>query len=82
MTKRERLEDLGVLLEKLQSLMDHELFEIFDKLGCRRKDFIEHIDALPEEKRDDILHSIAYGIDSVQSLIGDCWAIARGEDEE
>ncbi len=81
MTKRERLEDLGVLLEKISSLMDHDLFEICDKAGCRTKDFDEHFRTLSEDKQSDLLHEIAYGIEDVSNKLADCWAIAKGEEE-
>ena len=83
MTKRERLEDLGVLLEKLATLMDDDLFDVLERNSCRRpKDICEAYDALNEDKRYDLLTELAYGVERVSNEIGECWAIARGSDTD
>lgn len=82
MARRERIEDIGKMEEKLSNLMDHELFSVIASFGCRRsKDFAEHFNTLDEEKSEELLYQIAYGLEKVYSEICDLWGIAVGEDE-
>jgi hypothetical protein len=83
MTQRERIEDLGVLLEKLATLMDDDLFEVLERNSCRRpKDVCEAFEALTEDNRCDLLIEMAYGIERVSNEISECWSIARGSDTD
>jgi hypothetical protein len=77
---RERLEDLGRVSEKLSFLCDHEIFDW--KEGARCKDVCEWFSKLPEEKKYDIIHSLAYNLDEISNLLHDCYQVARWGDED
>lgn len=81
MSKRERIEDLGVLKEKLKNLFNHELFDIFEKYDIRRpKDVCEIFSEIEEDKKLELVSSLAYMIEEVRDLIADCLDVAEGED--
>lgn len=83
MSKKERLEDLGILLVKIENIMEHDLFDCIENIGCNRpKDFIDVFDTLNEDQKEDFLHSLAYNISSVNDMLAECWCIAKGNDEE
>jgi hypothetical protein len=75
---RQRIEDLGRLSVKLQSLFDDEVFHIYNG---RRKDFIGWFNDQTEEKRHDILHELIYGLERLHEGISDCCCIADGNDD-
>lgn len=79
MTKRERLEDIGRIQERLSALMEHEMFDLMERV--RPKDFTEWFRNQTEEEQDALLHTIAYGVQNINFEIADIWGIARGEDE-
>ena len=74
---RERIEDLGRISVLIDKLLDHELFNL---IVCRDKDFIDSFEALEEDKRDDLLHNLAYGISSVRDELYEILCIAKGTD--
>ena len=76
---RERVEDLGRLAVLLDNLLEHKLFDE-SNLPRRCKDCHEWWEAMSEDKRDDALHSIIYGIDDVKDKICEAISIARGQD--
>lgn len=78
-----RIEDLGRIREKLSSLLDHELFSIFDKFGIgRAKDATWIFKDLSDERKDDLIHELAYGIEHVKGLICDCFFLSVGDRED
>ena len=81
MTKRDRLEDLGRLQEKIRQICDSDLMEILDRISCRRpKDFEQVFNEMSDERKSDLLHEIAYGLETVSSMLADCYCIAAGLD--
>lgn len=69
---RERVEDLGILAEKIGSLVDHELFDkvIHDEKFCEiYKD---------EEKLDELYFQLRY----LKDELTECWHTARYGDED
>lgn len=83
MTKRERLEDLGVVAEKLRCLLDYDLFSILEKNGCRRaKDAVEIFSELSEDKKYDLIHDLAYAIHEAQECIAECYSLAMWPDDD
>lgn len=69
------------MLEKLTSLMDDDVFDLVNNLGCRKKDFEDYFYTLDKEKQGDLLHKIAYGLESASHKLADCWSVAKGDDE-
>jgi hypothetical protein len=82
MTQRQRIEDLGVLSEKLHNLSEDELFEVIDKVCRRCKDFTDVFQTLSEDRKEEILDEIAYGIERVKEKIVECYFVALGEEED
>ena len=81
MTKRDRLEDLGRLQEKIRQICDSDLMELLDRISCRRaKDFEQVFNEMSPEKKSDLLHEIAYGLEAVSNMLADCYCIAAGFD--
>ncbi len=74
---RERIEDIGRLCVMIDKLLEHELFNI---ITCRDKDFVDVFEEMQQEQRDDLLHSIAYGISSVRDELYEMLSIAKGTD--
>lgn len=74
---RERIEDIGRLLVMTEALVDHELFTL---ITCRDKDFIDVFGEMKEDKKDDLLHSLAYSISSVRDQLYEMVSICRGTD--
>jgi hypothetical protein len=74
---RERIEDLGRLCVMTEKLLDHQLFHL---ITCREKDFLDVFEEMKEEQRDDLLHSMAYGISGVRDELYEMLSIAKGND--
>tara|TARA_R110000868_G_scaffold388706_1_gene657752 strand:+ start:1032 stop:1283 length:252 start_codon:yes stop_codon:yes gene_type:complete len=75
---RQRIEDLGRIAAILsKELCDHSLFSLY--IG-RNKDFTEYFELLSEEKKDDLLHSMIYGISDLRDQLYELLEIANGED--
>ncbi len=79
MSGKHRLEDLGVLSEKLRMLSIHDVFGL---IPGRKKDFCEYFYELEVEKQWDLLHELIYGIDHVQEKILECLNVADGSEYE
>ena len=75
---RDRIEDLGRLAEKLSGLCDHEIFDW--KENKRSKDASDWFMELSDEKKSDIIHSLAYNLDYINNQLHDCYQIARHGD--
>jgi hypothetical protein len=75
---RQRIEDLGRIAAILsKDICDHSLFSLYTG---RNKDFIEYFELLPEEKKDDLLHSMIYSISDLRDQLYELLEIANGED--
>jgi len=71
---RERVEDLGVLAERLRQLMDNE---IYSAVRVRDETFCETY------KNEDKLEELYYQIQYLTDELAECWQIARfGDDDE
>jgi hypothetical protein len=80
MTKKERLEDLGILCEKLYKLGGNELFDLIPNTG-RAKDAPAWFRSLDEEKQDELIYLMARRLFDVENEISECWSIAKGDHE-
>lgn len=79
---KQRIEDLGRLREKISALCDDDLFHLFEREGITRaKDAIDGFNNLTEERKEDLINDIAYGIERVLDELCACFFIADGEDE-
>ena len=88
MTKRERLEDIGVLLNKLDALLEDDMFENTGSKHCfetwvaktfpskKLEELNEEVDSLGDE-----LYDYHMKIRYLKTRIEEIWAIARGDDE-
>ena len=76
---RHRVEDLGRLAVLIRNLLDHPLFDD-DLLPRRPKDYWEWFSSLPEEKKEEILHSWVYGIENLSEKLYEMLEIAEGKD--
>lgn len=74
---RERIEDLGRILELLNVCLNHELFDL---ISCRTKDFEEEFQNYSDQHKEDVLNSLAYGITYLEEKLTECLEIAKGED--
>lgn len=81
--QRQRIEDLGILTEKLSKLHDDEIFAKYETLGVRRKkDFMQAFAELSDEAKLSFADDLVYGIDRVHDEIAECWGVARGEEQQ
>lgn len=80
MAARDRLEDIGILCEKLHNLCDHEIFEWMG--NNRPKEATEWFSNLSDDAKDDVIHSMAYNLEFVQNQLYDMYQLARWGDEE
>lgn len=74
---RERVEDLGRIAALMRAILDMPLFE---ERHYRKKDFLEHLEALTEDKREELLHDIPYQVDDVKDKLYEILEIAEGMD--
>ena len=74
---RDRLEDIGRILILLENALN---LDIFDEFPCRNKDFVEWVEELSEEKREEVLHPIPYKIQELQEKLYEMREIASGLD--
>lgn len=79
MTKRERLEDLGRVSVMIESLREHELFQLYD--GAPKR-FEEWWETLTIEQKFKFMHDMAYGIEDVYSKVCEICCVADGDFEE
>ena len=74
---RQRVEDLGRLAVLIRDLIDHKLFDE-ESLPHRPKDNWEWFNSLPENRKEDVLHSWVYGIENLKEKLYEILEIARG----
>lgn len=76
MTKRERIEDLGIIQEKLTRFFDdrEDLFREFDSKHQEEK-FVQ------KYRCEDNLYDLFYKLRGLENELWEIWGIARGEDE-
>lgn len=79
--KRERLEDLGRIRVLLENMCEMDIFDLHYQFG-RNKDFPEWFEEQSDERKDDILHKLIYGISDIEEKLCECILIARGHDED
>lgn len=90
MTKRERLEDLGLLFVKLDTIMNEEIFERLSKhdpwwyevnekdLKCKYSGEKLTKEQVLTERLNECRRILYF----IHDRISECWSIARGSDEE
>lgn len=86
--KRERLEDLGRVFEKLNIVMDMDIFEI----TCKHDPYWGEVDpkdletkygpATVEEVLAERLDDCRMKFAMIHDAISECWVVARGDDDE
>ncbi len=76
MNKRERVEDLGRIAERLNELLDND---IFNHCGCMFKGFKDFLENCQDEDRCEELY---LQIERLNEEIGDLYQIARWGDDE
>ncbi len=74
---RERVEDLGRISVMIDVLLDAETWDLY---GGRNKDFVEYFSGLEEERRDDLLHNLIYGLSNIKDKLYEIANIADGRD--
>ena len=78
-----RIEDLGVLKERLSSLADHAVFRAFEGIGCgRAKAATEVFFNMTPNLQEEFIHRLAYELEEALDLVCQCYHIASGEREE
>ena len=70
---RQRIEDLGILAEKLETLLDHELF---DAARMHDERFLQTYK--DDDKLDELYHQIHY----IKDELAECWHWARYGDTD
>lgn len=75
---RHRLEDLGRCLVLVEKLRDHDLLN--DVYWRRAKDACQWFDSQVPEKKDEVIHEIAYGIEQIKTELSDIVSILRATD--
>ena len=77
---RHRLEDLGRLHEKLESISTHaifEKFEMFSKHYCVE----EYLKKLTDEKKSDFYDDLRHWVNDLEQKVTECLLIARAHDD-
>jgi len=77
---RERVEDLGRIFAMLDAILESGMFEKWDEMNCRCKDFCDRFDEMPEDKKYDFVHSYGYDIEALREDLYKIREIAMGED--
>ena len=75
---RNRIEDFGRIAVLTDVLLDLDVWNLYQG---RNKDFVDAIREMEEEKADDLLHSLIYGIDGLRNKLFEIRSIAYGEEE-
>jgi hypothetical protein len=82
MTKRERIEDLGRIVQLIGDLMDRTHNVHSDALGgCRIKDVMDMFNTLPEDKKEEALRTLVYFMEELTDELGEIYSIALGDDD-
>lgn len=76
---RLRVEDLGRIMERSKRLCDDGLFD--GRHWLRPKDACEWFGELTDEKKDDVIHDIAYSLQSIHEELLEIYFIACGSDD-
>jgi hypothetical protein len=74
---RERIEDLGRISVMIDVLLEAETWDLY---GGRNKDFLDYFSELEEEKKDDLLHKLIYGLSNIKDKLYEISVIADGMD--
>ncbi len=77
---RQRVEDLGRILELLNALLENELFDKDGKGWPRNKDFSEFAMSWSDEKKEEFFHDFIYSLDHITEKLFSMREIAIGED--
>lgn len=80
MIKRERLEDLGRLYEKLETACDHPLFEEFEKFS-KHMEIDEWLKSCSEAQKDIFFYDLRRWVVSLKDQLDECLSIARGNND-
>jgi hypothetical protein len=80
MAKRDRLEDLGRLFERLRVLHEHELFQEMSRFN-KNYEIDEHLANCSEDERDNLVTNLRYWCNKVHEEIAACLCIAQADDE-
>ena len=76
MTKKERVEDLGIITEKLRIILDRDVFYHFK--GRPKDAYIEFFN-MSEDKQCDMLVELAYDLSDLESALYEVLEVARGD---
>ena len=79
MSKKERIEDLGKLSILLRNLFDDELFDLHWR---RPKDAWEVFSSVNDDQKEELISSLAYGLERIIVKIANCMQIAVGDNED
>ena len=74
---RERLEDIGRILEMVNNLMNEPVFDLWNQ---RPKDFFDWYTEQSDDRQCDILNDLAYGIQGISTKLGEIYTVASGQD--
>lgn len=74
---RKRVEDLGRICVMVDDILEYDVWEIYHG---RKKDFIDLFREMDEEKQDNLLHTLIYGLDGVKEKLYKISEIAEGTD--
>lgn len=74
---RERVEDLGRISVMIDELLKRDIWDLYQG---RNKDFADIFRTLHEEKQDDMLHNLIYGISDLKEKLYEISSIAEGTD--
>lgn len=74
---RQRIEDLGRILELVKKLSEEPIFELWHQ---RPKDFVDWLEEQEESRKGDIIHEMAYGLKDISEKLTTIYEIAGGWD--
>lgn len=80
MTKRNRLEDLGRLHERLRVLFQHKLFDDMSRFS-KHYEIDEYLATCTEEEKQDFFENLRYSCKEIEDEIAACLCIAQADDE-
>jgi len=75
---RQRVEDLGRILERINVLLGHSVFDIMDTI--RTKDYADSMMEKPDGQKWEAFNSVAYGLKSLEESLVEIYEIASGQD--
>jgi hypothetical protein len=74
---RQRVEDLGRISVLLDQVLELNIFELYEG---RLKDFPDFFEELDEEKKEELLRKLIYGLDNIKDHVYKIKEIAEGQD--